>query len=130
MRECGIWMAGWAGFGEAAAAPQASAAVSSGPSAVVAGEALVEGVAPGGRRRAEIAGRGRIDGEELALGRPSSRCEGRWMFGEVEVPEDPADDGWVGEEGDDAHLPMAGRAPQRVDLIDAGQETGPSGAGA
>jgi hypothetical protein len=51
------------------------------------------------------------------------------VLGKAQVPQDLADDGRVSEEDDDAHLSMAGRAPQRIHLIDPGQEAGPSGAG-
>jgi hypothetical protein len=61
---------------------------SSRPGAVVAGEALVEGIAPGGGPGAEIEGGGRIEGEELALGWSPCRREGRRVLGKATTTEE------------------------------------------
>lgn len=44
------------------------------------------------------------------------------MPGQPEVREDLPDEGRVGEEGDDAHLAVAGGRPTGAHLIDPGQE--------
>jgi len=48
------------------------------------------------------------------------------MLRDMEVSEDGPHDGRVGEEREDAHLPVATRTPQGVDLVDTGEELGPA----
>src|SRR6056297_3101316 len=48
------------------------------------------------------------------------------MLGDTEVSEDGPHDGGVGEEREDAHLTVAARTPQGVDLVDVGEELGPA----
>jgi hypothetical protein len=63
-----------------------------GPGPVVAGQALVEGIAVGGRGCwPEIEGGGRIDGEEFVLGRSPGGGERRGPDGEVKVLQDLQD---------------------------------------
>jgi len=71
---------------------------------------------------------GRLVEEEVPLGRASSGSERRRPVGDVEVEEDGGDDGWVGEEGEDSHGAAAGRAEERQDLVDTGEEHGPADA--
>ena len=46
------------------------------------------------------------------------------------MPEDGPDDAGVGEESEDAHLTVTGRARQRVHLVDAGEQLSPPASGA
>ena len=67
-------------------------------------------------------------GEELGLRRAPGRSDWGRMLGNAQVSEDGPHDTRVGEEGEDAHLTVAGGAAQRVDLVDAGEELGPAAA--
>ena len=48
------------------------------------------------------------------------------MLGDEQVPEDGPDDAGVGEEGEAARLTVAGRAPERVHLVDPREQLGPA----
>ena len=48
------------------------------------------------------------------------------MLRDTEISEDGLHDGRVGEEREGAHLPVATRTPQGVDLVDTGEELGPA----
>ena len=98
------------------------------PGVVVSGEALIERVAPWWGIVRGVPGRGRIAGEELGLRRAPGRSDRGRMLGNAQVLEDGPHDTRVGEEGEDAHLTVAGGAAQRVDLVDAGEELGPAAA--
>jgi hypothetical protein len=50
-------------------------------------------------------------------------------MGQVEVAEDGTRGLGVGEEGEDAHVGSAVGAAEEEDLVDAGEEAGPAGAG-
>ena len=66
--------------------------------------------------------------QEGSLRRAASGREGRRPVGKVEVQEDGGEDGWIGQEGEDLHGAAAGRAEERQDLIDPGEEHGPADA--
>jgi hypothetical protein len=59
------------------------------------------------------------------------RAGGEWRRGrgQAEVAEDGIDGLGSGDEGDDAHVGAAVGAEQGEDLVDAGEEAGPAGAG-
>jgi hypothetical protein len=61
------------------------------------GQELVEVEVRGGLGVARVEGGGLVE-VELGLGRPSGGGDGGWPVGEVQVQEDPLDDGGVGEE--------------------------------
>ena len=63
-------------------------------------------------------------------GRSAGGGEPRRGVGQVEVAEDGANGLGVGEEGEDAHVRAALGAAEGEDLVDAGEELGPAGAGA
>lgn len=65
---------------------------------------------------------GRLDSEELSLGRCPGGREGRLMLGRVQVPGAGPNDAGGGEEGENAHLTVTWRAPARVRLVDSGGE--------
>jgi hypothetical protein len=71
----------------------------------------------------------RLVEQEGSLGRAASGRERRRPVGEVEVQKNSGDDRRVGEKGEDLHGAAAGRAEERQDLVDAGEEHGPSDAG-
>jgi hypothetical protein len=68
----------------------------------------------------------RLVEEEIALRRPACRCHGRGSVRQVEVNEDGADDGRIGEKGEDPHLPATARAQERQDLVDVSEKLGPA----
>jgi hypothetical protein len=68
----------------------------------------------------------RLVQHEVTLGWAASRCEGRGFVGKVEVKEDGGDNRRVGEKGEDAHGATAGRAEERQDFVDTGEEHGPA----
>ena len=103
--------------------------ISCAPSAVVSGQALIEGVV-GAREGLPIPRGRRIDGEELGLRWAPGRSDRAWMLQDTEMPEDGAHDVRVSEGGEDAHLAVAGGAAQGVDLVDAGEELSPAASGA
>jgi hypothetical protein len=89
-----------------------------------------------GRRLVEVVGGERVHrsgviGVELecGLGRSAGRGESGRGVREVEAAEDGADGLGVGEEGEDAHVRSAVGAAEGEDLVDAGEESGPAGAG-
>jgi hypothetical protein len=45
--------------------------------------------------------------------------------GQMEVHEDGAHDGRIGEEGEDSHLTATARAQERQHLVDPGEKLGP-----
>jgi len=122
-------MRGWAVRVQAAAGPGPSGrrgVGSRGPGPVVARQALVEGVAAGGRMAARVPRRGWIDGHQLGLRRAPGRAD-RWrMLRDAQVPEDRAHDPGIGQEREDAHVAMAARTPQRVHLVDACEQVRPA----
>lgn len=67
-----------------------------------------------------------IDSEQLGLGRPACGCDGGRTLRDAQVAEDGAHDPGTGEEGEDAHLAMAGGTAQRVDLVDASKQLRPA----
>lgn len=66
--------------------------------------------------------------DEVMLWRSTCGCDVWRRGGQVEVSEDGADGSGVGEEGEDAHGGSASRAAEREDLIDAREESSPTGA--
>jgi len=52
------------------------------------------------------------------------------VLGDEQMPEDGPDDAGVGKERADAHLTVAGRAPERVHLVDPREQLGPPASGA
>ena len=64
--------------------------------------------------------------EEVTLRRAPGRGEGWRAVGEVEVEEDPLNDGGIGEEGQDPHVSATTRAEEGQHLIDACEELGPA----
>jgi hypothetical protein len=66
---------------------------------------------------------------ECGLGRSACGGESRRGVRQVEVAEDGARGFGVGKEGENAHLGSAVGAAEREDLVDAGEELGPAGAG-
>ena len=69
---------------------------------------------------------GRLIEEEVTLWRAARGGEGWGAVWEIEMEEDGGDDRRVGEKGEDGHLAAARRAEQRQDLVDPGEEHGPS----
>ena len=66
---------------------------------------------------------------EVVLGRAACGREGRRCGGQAEVAEDEVHGLGSGNEGEDAHLGAAAGAAEREDLVDAGEQAGPAGAG-
>ena len=67
---------------------------------------------------------------EVGLGRGAGRGQERRPAGKIEVGEDGTNGNGISDEGDDTHGSPARRAHEREDLIDAGNEGGPSRGGA
>jgi hypothetical protein len=63
------------------------------------------------------------------LGRSAGGSERRRAGGQTEVGEDGIDGLGGGDEGEDAHVAAAAGAGEGEDLVDAGEEAGPAGAG-
>jgi hypothetical protein len=86
-----------------------------------------------GRSRRWVWGPARDDGigveVECRLRRSPGRWESGWGVGKLQVAENGAGGLGVGEESEDAHVGAALGAAEGEDLIDAGQELGPAGAG-
>ena len=93
----------------------------------VAGQRLVELKVGYGLRIGWVEAR-RLVEQEVPLRWAASGREGRRPVGKVEVQEDGGEDGWIGQEGEDLHGAAAGRAEERQDLIDPGEEHGPADA--
>ena len=93
----------------------------------VVGQRLVELEVGHGLRIGWVEAR-RLVEQEVPLRWAASGREGRRPVGKVEVQEDGGEDGWIGEEGEDLHGAAAGRAEERQDLIDPGEEHGPADA--
>ena len=70
----------------------------------------------------------RLVEQQGSLGRAASGREGRGPVGKVEVQKDGGEDGRVGEKGEDPHGAATGRAKERQDLVDPGEEHGPADA--
>jgi hypothetical protein len=66
---------------------------------------------------------------EVVLGRAACGGEGRRGGRQAEVAEDGVDGLGSGDESENAHLGAAAGAEQWEDLVDAGEEAGPAGAG-
>ncbi len=71
-------------------------------------------------------GEGGSTGISSVWGGASCGRDGGRMLGDVPVLEDGPHGAGVGEEGEDAHLPVAAGTPERVDLVDPGEELGPA----
>jgi hypothetical protein len=66
---------------------------------------------------------------ECGLGRSARGGESRRGVRQVEAAEDGARGLGVGEEGEDAHVRSAVGESEGEDVVDAGEEAGPAGAG-
>jgi len=78
-----------------------------------------------GRSRDERAGQW-VDHRKLGLRRIPSRAHRRGVLRDAQVPEDRAHDAGVGQNGEDAHLTVAGGTPWRIHLVDAGEQLRPA----
>jgi len=86
---------------------------------------LIEGVVAGRRvlpLTPLIPWCGWVDREQFGVWRGPGRTDRGRMLWDPQVSQDGADDAGGGEEGEDAHLPVAGRAPEGMHLVDAGEE--------
>jgi len=66
----------------------------------------------------------------VRLGRSARGRDGGRPVRQLQVEQDGPNGGWIGEEGDDPHLPSTRRAKQRQHLVDACEQESPEGAGA
>jgi len=67
---------------------------------------------------------------ELGLRRSAGGRYGRRPVRQLQVEQDGANGGRIGEEGQDPHLPSTGGAQQRQHLVDPGEQESPEGTGA
>jgi hypothetical protein len=81
-----------------------------------------------GGRLVEVGAGIGVEGE-VVLRRSAGRGERRRGGGQAEVGEDGVDGFCSGDEGEDAHVGAAAGAGEREDLVDAGEEASPAGAG-
>ncbi len=107
--------------------------VSGAPGSVVPGQALIERVGSGGRvvpLAPVIPEGGRVDREQLGLRRAPCRTDRGRVLRDTQVSQDGPDDDGVGEEGEDAHLTVAGGATEGVHLVDPREQLCPPTSGA
>ncbi len=71
-----------------------------------------------------------VDREQFGLRWAPGRADRGRVLRDPQVSQDGPDDAGVGEEGEDAHFTVEGRAPEGVHLVDSGKQLGPGTSGA
>jgi len=67
----------------------------------------------------------RAENPELSVSGSSGGCQGKRIGGQTQVSEDPADDGWIGDQREDEHGGGTAGALEGIDEEDAPQELSP-----